>query len=145
METTRTFPLNAWYVAAWSHEVGRRQPLGRTVCDTRMVFWRSADGAITALEDACWHRLLPLSIGWLEGDEVVCRYHGLAFDSKGQCTRMPSQDKLNGRSGANPRSGDRLPGTENPGPPICCWLPSRHACISVIFKQKSNGTTSRDL
>jgi phenylpropionate dioxygenase-like ring-hydroxylating dioxygenase large terminal subunit len=95
METTRTFPLNAWYAAAWSHEVGRRQPLGRTVCNMRMVFWRSADGAITALEDACWHRLLPLSMGWLEGDEVVCRYHGLAFDSKGQCTRMPSQDKLN--------------------------------------------------
>jgi phenylpropionate dioxygenase-like ring-hydroxylating dioxygenase large terminal subunit len=95
METTRTFPLNAWYAAAWGHEVGRRQPLGRTVCNKRMVFWRSADGAITALEDACWHRLLPLSMGWLEGDEVVCRYHGLAFDSKGQCTRMPSQDKLN--------------------------------------------------
>ena len=95
METTRTFPLNAWYAAAWSHEVGRREPLGRTVGNTRVVFWRRADGAITALEDACWHRLLPLSLGWLEGDEVVCRYHGLAFDSQGQCTRMPSQDKLN--------------------------------------------------
>jgi phenylpropionate dioxygenase-like ring-hydroxylating dioxygenase large terminal subunit len=89
METTRTFPLNAWYAAAWSHEVGRRQPLGRTVCNTRMVFWRSADGAITALEDACWHRLLPLSMGWLEGDEVVCRYHGLAFDSKGNARACP--------------------------------------------------------
>ena len=59
-----------------------------------MVFWRKSDGAIAALEDACWHRLLPLSMGWLEGDEVVCRYHGLAFDGKGQCTRMPSQDKI---------------------------------------------------
>jgi vanillate O-demethylase monooxygenase subunit len=95
METTRTFPLNAWYAAAWSHEVGRREPLGRTVGSMRVVFWRRADGTITALEDACWHRLLPLSLGWLEGDEVVCRYHGLAFDGQGQCTRMPSQDKLN--------------------------------------------------
>jgi vanillate O-demethylase monooxygenase subunit len=34
-------------------------------------------------------------MGWLENDQVVCRYHGLAFDGKGQCTRMPSQDKLN--------------------------------------------------
>ena len=53
METTRTFPLNAWYVAAWSHEVGRREPLGRTVGSNRVVFWRRADGTITALEDAC--------------------------------------------------------------------------------------------
>ena len=63
-----------------------------------VVFWRKADGTITALEDACWHRLLPLSLGWLEGDEVVCRYHGLAFDGQGQCTRMPSQEKLNPRA-----------------------------------------------
>ena len=34
-------------------------------------------------------------MGWLEGDDVVCRYHGLAYDGKGQCTRMPSQDDLN--------------------------------------------------
>jgi len=95
METPRTFPLNAWYVAAWTHEVGRREPLARTVCSVRMVLWRKADGSIAALEDACWHRLLPLSLGWLEGDDIVCRYHGLAFDGKGRCTRMPSQDKLN--------------------------------------------------
>ena len=28
MENTRTFPLNAWYVAAWSYEVGRRAAFG---------------------------------------------------------------------------------------------------------------------
>lgn len=89
------FPLNAWYAAAWNHEVGRREPLARTVCNKRIVLWRKADGVISALEDACGHRLLPLSMGWLEGDNLVCRYHGLAFDGKGQCTRMPAQEKLN--------------------------------------------------
>ena len=34
-------------------------------------------------------------MGRLDGDELVCRHHGLAFGSNGQCTRMPSQDKLN--------------------------------------------------
>jgi vanillate O-demethylase monooxygenase subunit len=60
-----------------------------------MALWRKADGAAVALEDACWHRLLPLSMGRLDGDNLVCRYHGLAFDAAGRCTRMPSQDKLN--------------------------------------------------
>jgi vanillate O-demethylase monooxygenase subunit len=95
MKTFLTFPLNAWYVAAWSYEVGRRTPLARTVCNKRIVLWRKSDGSIAALEDACWHRLLPLSMGSLDGDDVVCRYHGLAFNGNGQCTRMPSQDKLN--------------------------------------------------
>jgi phenylpropionate dioxygenase-like ring-hydroxylating dioxygenase large terminal subunit len=48
-----------------------------------------------ALEDACWHRLLPLSKGHLRGDEVVCGYHGLIYDAEGRCTYMPSQDTIN--------------------------------------------------
>ncbi|MGE5202947.1 MAG: Rieske 2Fe-2S domain-containing protein [Acidobacteriota bacterium] len=99
METAQNFPLNAWYAAAWSQEVGRREPLARCVCNRRMVLWRQASGAPVALEDACWHRMLPLSLGSIDGDDVVCRYHGLAFDGKGRCTRMPSQDRLNPKAG----------------------------------------------
>ena len=93
--TRRPFPLNAWYAVAWSHEVGRREPLARTVCNQRVAMWRKADGTVAALEDACWHRLAPLSLGSLEGDDIVCRYHGLAFNGDGACTHMPSQDTLN--------------------------------------------------
>lgn len=95
IEAARSFPLNAWYAAAWRHEVGRHAILGRTVCGQRMALWRTTGGAAVALADACWHRLLPLSLGRLDGDNLVCRYHGLAFDSAGRCTRMPCQDKLN--------------------------------------------------
>ncbi|MGE3245190.1 MAG: Rieske 2Fe-2S domain-containing protein [Beijerinckiaceae bacterium] len=94
-----TFPLNAWYVAAWSHEVGRRDILARTVCSREMALWRKADGSIAAVEDACWHRYAPLSLGWLEGDEIVCPYHGLKFDGGGACTRMPSQDTISPGAG----------------------------------------------
>ncbi len=95
MDQNRTFPLNAWYAAAWCHEVGKREPLARTICNNKIVFWRKPDGSVAALEDACWHRQLPLSMGSIEDGEVVCLYHGLAFNCEGKCTRMPSQDKLN--------------------------------------------------
>ena len=95
---SQKFPLNAWYAAAWSHEVGRRGILARTVCGKPMALWRKADGGIAALDDACWHRLLPLSMGWIEGDDVVCRYHGLAFDGSGQCTRVPGREKPNAQA-----------------------------------------------
>jgi len=88
------FPLNVWYAAAWDHEV-KRDLLPRTICNQKMVFWRRSDGSVAAVEDACWHRLLPLSLGRLDGDDVVCGYHGLAFDGHGRCTRMPSQERLN--------------------------------------------------
>ncbi len=89
-----TFPLNAWYAVAWSHEAGRREILARTVCGKRLALWRKSDNSIAAVEDACWHRLAPLSLGSLENDDVVCRYHGIRFNAEGRCTRMPSQDNI---------------------------------------------------
>ena len=86
--------MKAWYAAAWRHEIGRGEILARTVCNRKLALWRKADGAAVALEDACWHRLLPLSMGRLDGDNLVCRYHGLAFDAAGRCTRMPSVERI---------------------------------------------------
>jgi phenylpropionate dioxygenase-like ring-hydroxylating dioxygenase large terminal subunit len=88
------FPLNAWYVAAWDYEV-KNALLPRTVCNKKIVFFRKSDTTVSALEDACWHRLLPLSMGSLNGDEVTCGYHGLRFNGAGRCTKMPSQETLN--------------------------------------------------
>jgi vanillate O-demethylase monooxygenase subunit len=89
-----TFPLNAWYAAAYDVEV-QRELLARTVCSQPMVLYRQTNGAVAVLEDACWHRLLPLSQGRLEGDEVVCGYHGLVYNTDGLCTHMPSQETIN--------------------------------------------------
>ncbi len=89
-----SFPLNAWYAAAWDVEITRALA-PRTVCNQRIVLYRKTDGAVAALADACWHRLVPLSRGRLRGDEVVCGYHGLVFNAQGRCTHMPSQETIN--------------------------------------------------
>ncbi|MBV8870555.1 MAG: aromatic ring-hydroxylating dioxygenase subunit alpha [Acetobacteraceae bacterium] len=94
MTDVTPFPLNAWYAAAWGHEV-RHELAPRTVCAKDMVLYRRGDGEVAALEDACWHRLLPLSLGWLDGDQVVCGYHGLVFNAAGRCTHMPAQKTIN--------------------------------------------------
>lgn len=88
------FPLNAWYAAAWDVDV-RRALLPRTICNRKIVLYRRQDGTAAALEDACWHRLAPLSKGRLDGDNVVCGYHGLAFNAQGRCVFMPSQETIN--------------------------------------------------
>ena len=67
----------------------------RTICGRDIVLYRRTDGGVAALEDACWHRLLPLSMGRLAGDQIVCGYHGLVFNSAGRCTHMPAQKTIN--------------------------------------------------
>jgi phenylpropionate dioxygenase-like ring-hydroxylating dioxygenase large terminal subunit len=90
----KTFPLNAWYAAAYDVEIGKAL-LARTVCGIKLVLFRRADASVAVLEDACWHRLLPLSKGRLENDQITCGYHGLVFDGDGRCTHMPSQETIN--------------------------------------------------
>ena len=94
MTETKSYPLNAWYAAAWSHEI-KHELAARRICDKDVVLYRRSDGGVVALENACWHRLLPLSLGRLKGDEVVCGYHGLVFNSAGRCTYMPAQKTIN--------------------------------------------------
>ncbi len=87
------FVKNAWYVAAWASEVGRtlfkRRILGESV-----VLYRKNDGTPVALIDRCAHRLVPLSMGNLVGDNVQCLYHGLEFDCSGKCVRVPGQEAI---------------------------------------------------
>lgn len=94
MTDPKGFPLNAWYAAAWDHEIGRALT-PRRICDKDVVLYRRTDGGVAALEDACWHRLMPLSLGHLKGDQVMCGYHGLVFDAAGRCTHMPAQETIN--------------------------------------------------
>jgi phenylpropionate dioxygenase-like ring-hydroxylating dioxygenase large terminal subunit len=94
MTDLKTFPMNAWYAASWGHEL-KPALTPRTVCGKDLVLYRRRDGQAVALEDACWHRLLPLSLGYLKDDQVVCGYHGLVFNSAGRCTHMPAQETIN--------------------------------------------------
>lgn len=84
---------NAWYMAAWSQEVGQHL-LRRRILGQPILLYRGEDGEVAALTDRCPHRFAPLSAGTLEGNVVRCTYHGLAFDRGGQCVHNPFSDRL---------------------------------------------------
>jgi vanillate O-demethylase monooxygenase subunit len=84
---------NAWYVADWADAItDALTPL--EILGERVVLYCAGDGHPVALEDACPHRKLPLSLGRREGDTLICGYHGLAFDSAGTCVAAPTQAAL---------------------------------------------------
>ena len=88
------FVRNTWYVAGWDNEVGPGNLFSRTIIGIPVLMYRTADGALHALEDRCCHRGAPLSVGRREGDCVRCMYHGLKFDASGQCIEAPAQQRI---------------------------------------------------
>lgn len=86
---TASYPLDAWYVAAWSSEVGE-ELFARRLLDIPVLIYRLPDGEAVAAMDMCPHRFAPLSLGIKTATGVECRYHGLHFDRNGICTHNPS-------------------------------------------------------
>ncbi|MBA6413786.1 aromatic ring-hydroxylating dioxygenase subunit alpha [Parahaliea sp. F7430] len=87
------WPKNHWYVAAYSHEISDK-PLARELLDTPVVLFRDSRGQLGALFDRCPHRGMPFSEGEVVGDALQCPYHGMEFDTSGQCTHIPSSQMI---------------------------------------------------
>ena len=78
-----------WYPLAWSHEVRPGAALGTHFAGDPIVLFRSKVGAVSALEDRCAHRQVPLSKGLVDGDAIRCCYHGWTYDHTGKCVEVP--------------------------------------------------------
>ena len=86
------FIFNQWYVAAMADEIGRGL-FKRTILNRQIVFFRTEAGAPVAMDDRCAHRSYPLSASILDGDSIVCRYHGIRYNSDGDWIEVPSQER----------------------------------------------------
>ncbi len=93
MDEKPRFLRNSWYVAALSPQVERALRPVRLLGEA-IVLYRTEDGKPVALEDACPHRKLPLSMGRIKGDAVECGYHGLTFDCTGRCIDAATQQRI---------------------------------------------------
>lgn len=60
-----------------------------TLLGEKLVLWKNAAGEPLALADRCCHRHAQLSRGWIDGDHIVCGYHGWTYDGSGRCVRIP--------------------------------------------------------
>ena len=77
-----------WHPVAMSTDVTDK-PFPTKLLDEPLVLVRFGEKAV-CLKDLCIHRGTPLSLGWREGDSLVCGYHGWAFDETGRCVRVPA-------------------------------------------------------
>jgi vanillate O-demethylase monooxygenase subunit len=77
-----------WHPVAYAAGVSGA-PHATTLLGEPLVLWRDAHGALHALRDVCVHRGTALSLGCVEGDEIVCPYHGWRYRGDGACTAIP--------------------------------------------------------
>ena len=87
------YPRNMWWVAARVDEI-TTTPVARWILEMPVVLYRTEDGTPVALDDRCPHRWAPLSEGRVEGNQIVCPYHGMRFSSDGMCTHVPTQNDI---------------------------------------------------
>jgi len=82
------FVKDGWYCAGWTAEL-KDKPSSIVICGEEIVLYRDTAGKPIAMENRCPHRFAPLSMGQVVGDRIQCPYHGLEFNSRGECAFNP--------------------------------------------------------
>ena len=77
-----------WYVAAYSKELKPNTVIKRMILGKNIALYRG-DKIVSALKNSCPHKMLELSLGKVQNDELRCRYHGWSFDKHGRLTAIP--------------------------------------------------------
>jgi phenylpropionate dioxygenase-like ring-hydroxylating dioxygenase large terminal subunit len=80
-----------WHPVAFASDVADG-PAHADLLGEPLVVWRSADGAPRVMSDLCVHRGTALSLGWIQGDELVCAYHGWRYGADGRCVAIPQKE-----------------------------------------------------
>jgi phenylpropionate dioxygenase-like ring-hydroxylating dioxygenase large terminal subunit len=81
--------LDDWHVVLRSSDLPEGGLLKARLLGEDLVVWR-VGGVAHAWQDLCVHRGSRLSLGHVEGEYLVCAYHGWTYNSEGQCIRFPA-------------------------------------------------------
>lgn len=80
---------NHWYAVGWSSSLKPAAVATVTIWKQAIALYRTANGELYALEDACPHRGVALHKGKVHGCTLACAYHGWEFDGTGECVNIP--------------------------------------------------------
>jgi phenylpropionate dioxygenase-like ring-hydroxylating dioxygenase large terminal subunit len=81
---------NLWYAVEFSAAISTSPKLLK-ILNRSLVLYRTADGQIQAMDNACVHRGAALANGAIDRDCIVCPYHGWHYQPDGTCVKIPSQ------------------------------------------------------
>src|SRR5437016_2283499 len=56
------------------------------------ALYRGESGQAQVIDYRCPHRGAQMHLGWVEGDDIRCVYHGWKFEYGGQCIEQPAEE-----------------------------------------------------
>ncbi|NJO39965.1 MAG: aromatic ring-hydroxylating dioxygenase subunit alpha [Cyanobacteria bacterium CRU_2_1] len=80
---------NYWYPVAWADQLKAGQVVPATIWQKSIAVYRDSEGYVHALENACPHKGIELHLGEVQGDRIICPYHGWEFNTEGECVNIP--------------------------------------------------------
>jgi phenylpropionate dioxygenase-like ring-hydroxylating dioxygenase large terminal subunit len=95
--------INDWHPVMQSQDLKQGIVKSTHLLGEDLVLWRHHE-QIIASPDQCSHRGAKLSLGRIENNCLVCPYHGLKFDYKGECIEIPAHPNLAPPKRANLRT-----------------------------------------
>ncbi|MCK6626747.1 MAG: aromatic ring-hydroxylating dioxygenase subunit alpha [Anaerolineae bacterium] len=81
--------INEWHVVGRAADLAEGQLMPARVLGEDVVVWR-LNGQVLAWQDLCIHRGTRLSLGQVEGETLICPYHGWSYNSEGRCVHIPA-------------------------------------------------------
>jgi phenylpropionate dioxygenase-like ring-hydroxylating dioxygenase large terminal subunit len=73
-----------WYAVEFDSSLPVRGIVETKFWGRSIALFRGADGRVRAIENRCLHRQVKLSLGEVDGCNVVCPYHGWTYDGSGK-------------------------------------------------------------
>lgn len=80
---------NYWYAVAWAHDLKPGKILPVHIWNQTIALYRDSQNQVQAVENVCPHKGVAMDKGKVEGDAIVCGYHGWQFNGEGECVGIP--------------------------------------------------------
>ena len=78
-----------WYPVEWASQLKPGKVMPVQIWQQAIALYRAADRQLYALEDACPHKGVALHQGQVQGENLLCPYHGWEFNGAGECVQIP--------------------------------------------------------
>lgn len=78
-----------WHCLGLAADYKDGQPHRLDIFGTRMVVFQGEDGALNAMHAWCPHMGADLSLGTVEGNSLVCKFHAWRWNGNGGCDGIP--------------------------------------------------------
>ncbi|MGG6267618.1 Rieske 2Fe-2S domain-containing protein [Leptolyngbya sp. AN03gr2] len=80
---------NHWYAVAWAHDLKPGKILPIRIWSQQIALYRDSQNQVQAVENVCPHKGVAMDKGKVQGDAIVCGYHGWEFNGQGECVGIP--------------------------------------------------------